>query len=644
MNMENMNINKLEARKSFFEKEYPGHNFDWKLSPDETRFSGKCPEHDDQNPSFNIYLDEKTSKVYMKCHGCGFDFYDKFKSKLSGGNPLYRYLFELGEACQNELYRRAKHEPNDPVIKYLKKRKIDPLFAAVNGFGIVPYQTFPDILKEISDDDYKKLIKLKPYGGQLTFAYTNHNGTVKGIKVRRNVYDESILREDKKIHWSNFFHDDEPKLFGTEQSPARFTYLVEGEFDALATLQFCYQNQQKINIYSVSGTGGFKSANNYFERQGYKIINVPDRDVFANEKKLRSFIASISVNSYVVKIPHGINDPDELFSSESLMASQKADFFSSSPVPAKKLKDAQAKADEAEKAKDLELIPAQVKFLLAPEKDSMPTSLTPSHCFVTRPQPLKFIFKGFMAGTVGIFGGPGGSGKSHIGEQLVISYCDTSEKINFGGLFNNQRGRAGYFSNEDPAAVLHHRLHKLGLYYGINDMPNLSVVTAAGIDFKLVSKNSSGYVVNQKVKDYLLSFCDKKDFVIIDTLRRLHSLKENDDGDMAEILGQIENIAAQTGAAILILAHVRKAGTDDGNGKDAIRGSSVLTDNTRFTGLLQRPKKKEDGGGDLILSFEKVNYTASPDSVLLKWRKYETEDGYKYSILTSQTKITIEED
>jgi hypothetical protein len=300
MNMENMNINKLEARKSFFEKEYPGHNFDWKLSPDETRFSGKCPEHDDQNPSFNIYLDEKTSKVYMKCHGCGFDFYDKFKSKLSGGNPLYRYLFELGEACQNELYRRAKHEPNDPVIKYLKKRKIDPLFAAVNGFGIVPYQTFPDILKEISDDDYKKLIKLKPYGGQLTFAYTNHNGTVKGIKVRRNVDDESSLREDKKIHWSNFFHDDEPKLFGTEQSPARFTYLVEGEFDALATLQFCYQNQQKINIYSVSGTGGFKSANNYFERQGYKIINVPDRDVFANEKKLRSFIASISVNSYVV--------------------------------------------------------------------------------------------------------------------------------------------------------------------------------------------------------------------------------------------------------------------------------------------------------------------------------------------------------
>jgi RecA-family ATPase len=71
--------------------------------------------------------------------------------------------------------------------------------------------------------------------------------------------------------------------------------------------------------------------------------------------------------------------------------------------------------------------------------------------------------------------------------------------------------------------------------------------------------------------------------MIIDTLRRIHRAKENDDAEMAEVLGILEEIAESCNCAILFTHHANKDSMRNKYGGEqyAARGSSVLTDNVR---------------------------------------------------------------
>ena len=76
--------------------------------------------------------------------------------------------------------------------------------------------------------------------------------------------------------------------------------------------------------------------------------------------------------------------------------------------------------------------------------------------------------------------------------------------------------------------------------------------------------------------------------MVLDTLRRFHIEEENSSGPMAQVIGRMEAIAADTGCAVVFLHHANKSASMMGNGdqQQASRGSSVLVDNIRWQSYL----------------------------------------------------------
>ena len=275
------------------------------------------------------------------------------------------------------------------------------------------------------------------------------------------------------------------------------------------------------------------------------------------------------------------------------------------------------------------------------EEKEEPIKLFDKSIIFAKPEPLKFIFKGLREGTVGIFAGTGGSGKSYMSLAFLLSYADNSKRINYLNLFNENRGKCGYVSLEDDEELIHHRLYNLQKFFEIkkNDklINNFDILCLYGHNFRLAEKNFNKIEINKKAEKLLYDFCNGKKFVVIDTLRRMSNLNENDSSEMSHVLRTIEKISYDTGCSILINAHVNKTETEEG--KNKVRGSGSITDDTRFTLLLAKKFVKNKEGKinkkELFLCWEKVNAIKIPEPIQLKWQEWidkETLDTYSMII------------
>ncbi|EQD32565.1 replication protein A [mine drainage metagenome] len=74
-------------------------------------------------------------------------------------------------------------------------------------------------------------------------------------------------------------------------------------------------------------------------------------------------------------------------------------------------------------------------------------------------------------------------------------------------------------------------------------------------------------------------------------------MDENSNQDMAGVVGRLESLATQTGAAVLFLHHVSKGAIYGGSsdGQYAARGASALTDQSRWAAALSGMTKQEAG-------------------------------------------------
>lgn len=247
------------------------------------------------------------------------------------------------------------------------------------------------------------------------------------------------------------------------------------------------------------------------------------------------------------------------------------------------------------------------------------SSLDLTECFRRTPPPLDFVLPGLLAGSVGALVSPGGTGKSMFALQVGIGVAGGLDTLGLGCV---STGRVVYVSAEDPDLVLHHRLFSLG-----------KVVTAEQLD--TIAGNMNIYLVTGMQinimeagwRQWITDIAAGTRLIIFDTLRRLHECDENNSGEMAVLIGMLENICRQTDTTILFLHHASKAAAMNGNGAEAgaSRGSSVLTDNARcqynFVGM--SPTEADEHGvpkdfrRDYVrLVVAKVNYCAPlPD----KW-------------------------
>lgn len=205
------------------------------------------------------------------------------------------------------------------------------------------------------------------------------------------------------------------------------------------------------------------------------------------------------------------------------------------------------------------------------------------------PAPARdFVIPGLIAGSCGAIVSPGGTGKSMLALQLAASLSgsiDSGLKYSFG---TPDLQSVLYVSAEDPGEEIHSRVQDIAA--GTASERQL----AAWAAHCEIATTAGGVKIDTIVDaDWLAQAAAGKRLVIIDTLRRVHSQDENNNGEMAGVLEVFERIARDTKTAFLILHHVPKPSL---GATITARGASAISDNLRYVGALRGITDKEAAG------------------------------------------------
>jgi RecA-family ATPase len=256
--------------------------------------------------------------------------------------------------------------------------------------------------------------------------------------------------------------------------------------------------------------------------------------------------------------------------------------------------------------------------------------------FTEEPPELDFIWPGFLTGTVGALVAPGATGKSFWALEAAMAVACTVAGGDLVKLNPAKTGPVVYFAGEDPAPALIRRVHSIGKHL---DQPARQAISDNLILEPILGKRLN--VMDQRHLGRMIEYCSGARLIILDTLSRIHQLDENSNGDMANLVGTLEHVAAHTGASVLYLHHVSKSSAKDGQGdqQQAARGASALIDNARWCGFVSKMTESESErfsnrhgdktpiGNDkrgfyVRFGVSKQNYDATP---LDQW--YERREG-----------------
>lgn len=211
--------------------------------------------------------------------------------------------------------------------------------------------------------------------------------------------------------------------------------------------------------------------------------------------------------------------------------------------------------------------------------------------FDDEPPKLDFIWPGFLAGTVGALVAPGASGKSFWALEAAMTVaCCTTAPADLLNLKPQHTGRVLYLAAEDPEPVLIHRVHAIGKHL----TPEARQAIAENLTLEPIMGRRLNIMDDAQLRN-LIECCHGTRLIVLDTLSRIHTLDENNNGDMAQLVATLEYVAASTGASVLYLHHVSKGSAREGqtDQQQAARGASALVDNARWCGYIIRMSKQE---------------------------------------------------
>jgi RecA-family ATPase len=202
--------------------------------------------------------------------------------------------------------------------------------------------------------------------------------------------------------------------------------------------------------------------------------------------------------------------------------------------------------------------------------------------FSEEPPPFDMVIPGMLAGSVGFIMSPGGAGKSMLALQIACGIASGTPEGDLIG-FKPKRGKTLYLAAEDPEIAIWHRLHNMGKRFGAETRQaiaeSLQVFSLVGAMPNIMEKEWHDWIMQ--------NFCGYR-MIIIDTLTRFHTLDENSNSDMSQLVSLLERIAKVTGSSILVIHHSSKSMAVQGRGDEqqAARGASALIDNARWAGNL----------------------------------------------------------
>lgn len=263
---------------------------------------------------------------------------------------------------------------------------------------------------------------------------------------------------------------------------------------------------------------------------------------------------------------------------------------------------------------------------LAPDAPEVPPFEFPkgalaSDLFKREKVPSDFVLPGFVAGTVGALIAPGSTGKSMLSMQLAAYVAGAS--VLGHGWTPEKTGEVVILAVEDPENELYNRWGDLGSVLRPEQREMCSavhVIPLFGMGFDIMRDDCF---------NALVALCKGKRLVVMDTLRRIHTLDENDSSAMSLVVARLEQVARITGCAILFLHHTNKGSAMSGGGgeQQASRGSSVLVDNIRYqmfmVGMTADEANEWEVGEEMRsryvrVGLSKVNYSGKPPLLWLR--------------------------
>lgn len=207
---------------------------------------------------------------------------------------------------------------------------------------------------------------------------------------------------------------------------------------------------------------------------------------------------------------------------------------------------------------------------------------------------LDFVLPGLVRGTVGALVSPGGVGKSYWTLEAALAIAckvktghataPLAHRIDQFGIPVVQ-GKVVLFAAEDAQEIISLRAQSmLGAMQVLDEDFDYRDCVGLSLD-----------IMAQECFDQMLAAARGARLVILDTISRFHALDENSTSDAKLLMGQLERLAKESGAAVLYVHHTSKTAALAGAGasQQAARGSSVLVDNARWAAFLAPMSESE---------------------------------------------------
>jgi RecA-family ATPase len=202
--------------------------------------------------------------------------------------------------------------------------------------------------------------------------------------------------------------------------------------------------------------------------------------------------------------------------------------------------------------------------------------------------------------------GEPGVGKSWLSMSLAIAVAEGTQQW-LGRRVDAGNHRVLYVDEENPEALIPHRLRKLGLTE--RGAENVRYLHRQGVRLDRYP---------DRILDEALDW--EPTLIVLDSLTRLHTKDENNAGEVAALFNDgISPLARETGATTLILHHVNKG--ESNSSFSRARGSGDLSASID-SGLDVRPS---DTGGGIYVAHYKSRWIA--EGTIIRASITDTPEG-----------------
>jgi len=191
---------------------------------------------------------------------------------------------------------------------------------------------------------------------------------------------------------------------------------------------------------------------------------------------------------------------------------------------------------------------------------------------------------------------PAGVGKSVFSLALAIMAATESKLLS---REQHEQASVLYVNNEDDQDEIDRRVAGICRQHGIpHENLNGRLYTASGYGdpLTIAKLDTDGTVVQHPDVERIVNFCRKHDIgvIVLDPFVSTHDIPENNNSEIEKVATTYRAIASATNAAILLVHHTRKIGSDTeahAGDAEAGRGASSLIGAARIAFTLARMSK-----------------------------------------------------